>query len=469
MRITRIKVEELFGNPTYNYDIGLKIDPASNKRSSITILHGRNGSGKTVIFKMVAGLFGVGNCNPFIFWKYPFRLFEVYFDDKSRMTVTRDNNTKSPLESYPTISYIKGRGRPKKYDVGKNIKRDLLRRLPPPARRDVSDDDLMQILSGLGEDNYETEPVRTLYGGYYVASDRFADIAPDPSWLDDIRSKLDVHFVSTDRLLIRKRVSEDRQSTFRSRSREITSAAAIEENSKDLQRRISEVIFEANKTENDLNRSFPSNVVSSVLKENETWSYEKVATELDELKQERDRLVAVGLLDPGDELKVEEYENDSLGRVLKQYIEDSKKKLEVYDGLAEKIGRFKVILQEMLNDKDLIISKEGYQLKSQAKSNQSIPEKELSSGEQHLIVLMYNLLFRDTEQNDELILIDEPEISLHIAWQRLFVTSLEKISELSDFDVIIATHSPAIVRGRWDLEVSLHGDLAEGDENVKKS
>ena len=466
MRITRIKVKELFGNPTYDYDIGLKIDPDSDNRSSITILHGRNGSGKTVIFKMISGLFRIGNCNPFIFWKYPFRRFEITFDDKSRIAVTREYNQKDPLQSYPTISYIKGRGRPQKYDVGKNIRRELTRRLPPPIRRDVSDDDLIEILSSLGEDDFESEPFRSLFGGYYRGAERFADIAPEPSWLDVLRSKLDVHFVSTDRLLIRKRTLEDGPTSFRSRAREVTSAAAIEENSKDLKRRIGAVIFEANRTENDLNRSFPSNVVNSVLRGQETWSYERVATELEQLENKRDRLVSVGLLDPGDELTVEEYEDDTLGRVLKQYIEDSHKKLEVYDGLAEKIGRFKVILQDMLNDKHLTISKEGYQLKSEPKSDQSIPAKELSSGEQHLIVLMYNLLFRDTEENDELILIDEPEISLHIAWQRHFVSSLEKISELSDFDVMIATHSPAIVRGRWDLEVSLHGHPEQGEEHV---
>ena len=118
---------------------------------------------------------------------------------------------------------------------------------------------------------------------------------------------------------------------------------------------------------------------------------------------------------------------------MKLYIGDSNKKLDVYDGLAEKIGRFKEILQEMLNDKHLIISKEGYKLKSEPESDQSIPAKGLSSGEQHLIVLMYNLLFRDSEQQDELILLDEPEISLHIARQKRLVSSLETISKLSGF------------------------------------
>ena len=249
------------------------------------------------MFKMIAGLFGVGNYNPFIFWKYPFRSFEVAFDDRCRIAISREDSSISPFESYPTISYIKGRGRPKKYDVGKNIKRDLLRRLHPAARREVSDDDLMQILSSLGEDNLESEPFRTLYGGYYRGSDRFADIAPEPVWLEDIRARLDVHFVDTDRLLIRKRTLEDGPTSLRTRGSEITSAATIEENSKDLKRRISEVIVEANRTENDLNRSFPSNVVSSVLQQEESWSYGKVLDELEMLDERRNRLVEAGILD----------------------------------------------------------------------------------------------------------------------------------------------------------------------------
>ncbi len=463
MRITRIKVEKLFGNPTYNYDIGLKIDQDSAKRSSITILHGRNGSGKTVIFKMIAGLFGVGNYNPFIFWKYPFRLFEVAFDNGFRVSVTREYNSKNPLESYPTIKYIRGRGRPKQYDVGKNIKSDLLRRLPLSVRRDVSDDDLVHILSSLGDDNYETVSSRSLYdGSYYLDPDRFADIAPEPPWLGNLRSMLDVHFVSTNRLLIRKRVSGDRPSVFRSKGREITSAAAIEENSRDLQQRISNVNDDVIDIDNKLNQSFPNKIVNSVLENREGWSYAKVTDELNTLKKSSESLIAVGLLERSDQLDVEEYsDNTCLGIVLKQHIEDRHEKLNVYNDLAKKLTLFKQFMKETLNDKTVIISREGYKLQSE--EGLEIPPKQLSSGEQHLIVLMYNLLFRESDQNDELILIDEPEISLHIAWQKRFVSSLEEISKLSNFDVLIATHSPAIISGRWELEVSLHDHSERGE------
>ena len=73
----------------------------------------------------------------------------------------------------------------------------------------------------------------------------------------------------------------------------------------------------------------------------------------------------------------------------------------------------------------------------------------LSSGEQHEIVLLFELLF-ETKPNS-LILIDEPELSLHVAWQREMLKDLQEIADLSDFRAILATHSPQIINDRWDL------------------
>ena len=77
----------------------------------------------------------------------------------------------------------------------------------------------------------------------------------------------------------------------------------------------------------------------------------------------------------------------------------------------------------------------------------------LSSGEQHELVLLYELLFNT--RADSLILIDEPEISLHVAWQQQFLHDLLKMTQLSKFDVLLATHSPLIIDDRWDLTVEL--------------
>ena len=58
-------------------------------------------------------------------------------------------------------------------------------------------------------------------------------------------------------------------------------------------------------------------------------------------------------------------------------------------------------------------------------------------------------------------MIDEPEISLHVAWQQEFLHDLEKITDLAKFDVLIATHSPQIIHDRWDLTQELTGVILE--------
>jgi len=91
----------------------------------------------------------------------------------------------------------------------------------------------------------------------------------------------------------------------------------------------------------------------------------------------------------------------------------------------------------------------------QALDKSDIPADELSSGEQHELVLFYELLFKVKENT--LILIDEPELSLHVAWQLQLLKDLQEVSTLTHFDALIATHSPEIIDDRWDLTIELKG------------
>jgi predicted ATP-dependent endonuclease of OLD family len=42
-------------------------------------------------------------------------------------------------------------------------------------------------------------------------------------------------------------------------------------------------------------------------------------------------------------------------------------------------------------------------------------------------------------------LIDEPEISLHVAWQKEFLKDLQEIIKIQNMPVVIATHSPRLL------------------------
>lgn len=78
------------------------------------------------------------------------------------------------------------------------------------------------------------------------------------------------------------------------------------------------------------------------------------------------------------------------------------------------------------------------------KNGKDINMKELSSGE--LSILLSILKINSEIEDSSLILIDEPELSLHPAWQSQIIPSLEKcFSSYTDCHFIIATHSPLVV------------------------
>ena len=78
---------------------------------------------------------------------------------------------------------------------------------------------------------------------------------------------------------------------------------------------------------------------------------------------------------------------------------------------------------------------------------------QLSSGEKQMIIQVYELLFR--AQSGTLVLIDEPELSLHMMWQMNYLKNLTQIAKLRGFQCIVATHSPQIFNSLWSKSVDL--------------
>lgn len=78
----------------------------------------------------------------------------------------------------------------------------------------------------------------------------------------------------------------------------------------------------------------------------------------------------------------------------------------------------------------------------------------LSSGEQLAVSL-----FRAVAERPEasVLILDEPEISLSIEWQKILIESLLLLNE--NMQIIIATHSPAIIMRGWTDCVSEIDDL----------
>jgi predicted ATPase len=72
----------------------------------------------------------------------------------------------------------------------------------------------------------------------------------------------------------------------------------------------------------------------------------------------------------------------------------------------------------------------------------------LSSGEAQLFVILTHLFFNPAAQRANVFIIDEPELSLHVQWQELFVESISAANPRVQY--VLATHSPSIILERTD-------------------
>ena len=120
----------------------------------------------------------------------------------------------------------------------------------------------------------------------------------------------------------------------------------------------------------------------------------------------------------------------------------------------ELVAFFKFADKEMMVDETF-----GIRFKMNNASKTIIPITELSSGEKHVLLQLFELVF-DGKAGD-LVMVDEPELSFHPAWLNVYVSVLEKIQEFKleegrEMQIILATHSPMLVGGRWDETLDLY-------------
>ncbi|MDM8514948.1 AAA family ATPase [Desulfobacterales bacterium HSG16] len=109
------------------------------------------------------------------------------------------------------------------------------------------------------------------------------------------------------------------------------------------------------------------------------------------------------------------------------------------------------ITQEILNsvfqDFELKIEFKGIDRNKEVLFGNNSPAKikieDLSGGEQELITKVFTLHLSDIK--DSIILIDEPESSLHPNWQNRITQIYQGFADKNDNQIILATHSPHIV------------------------
>lgn len=125
--------------------------------------------------------------------------------------------------------------------------------------------------------------------------------------------------------------------------------------------------------------------------------------------------------------------------VLTPYIEMLNNKIKALDSLMEIISYLLKSLSGYLHEKIISFSiNEGLVIRHR-KNGEIVQPSSLSSGEKQLLILFSQVIVKSSECS--LILIDEPEISLNVKWQRMLMDTMNFFVGENHAQFIIATHS----------------------------
>lgn len=436
MRVKQISVKNLFG--IFNYSIPLHME------ERITIIHGPNGFGKTALLRMIDGLFNLRYSQ---LCSIPFGEFQADFEDGATLLINQERLEKA---AQLTFQFLK---------PGSETLSFSRKSVISPER---SDSHLHGELATWLQLTYKALDKKVQDKADEESSkpetiENVRKVSQEQALVETILRQIPVQFIQTQRLFDHRAnylLSSEKPSWTSDMAELAFNQPVVKKYGKELAGIINAKLAESAELSQSLDRSFPVRLVAEEAPA--ALSINELRNRLSELEKTRERLIAVGLLDKdGDSaFQIPTQIDETKRSVLSVYVNDVEQKLGVFDDMADRIELFKNTINRRFLYKQMTVNREkGFIFTTP--DDRPLPSSALSSGEQHELVLLYELLFRDKPES--LILIDEPELSLHIAWQERFLKDLQEIIKLTSMDFLIATHSPDIISDRWDLTVELKG------------
>ena len=82
---------------------------------------------------------------------------------------------------------------------------------------------------------------------------------------------------------------------------------------------------------------------------------------------------------------------------------------------------------------------------------------QLSSGEKQMLAILLTVLVEDNLPY--VLFMDEPEVSLHVEWQERLIELILSLNP--NVQIILTTHSPALVMNGWKDRVTEVSDITD--------
>lgn len=430
--IERVEIKKLFGR--FDYSINL-----AEHAQGISILTAPNGYGKSTILKIISS-FASGDHYYFIREKFGSIRFFLSGNEVVEIIHLNDDHEKNQvtIRSGSNQTKIKDPfgnqdGDERSFVVERNL--PFLTRIGQKTWRHDRTGEI-----------FDRTEILSRYGDHPV----FRRLIKRDEWLESIRQSIKVFSIPTNRLKFEEDI--DFRGHAAAKSSLMVGALAKEIQEK-MQFAIRNQFEEGRKKETN----FPTRLMES-LKEGISPKREAIIELIKSVQEYEERYGRLGLVPhtgTTEQLNVHAESTENAGMlVLKTYLDDIREKFSLLEDLAQRLDIFCTSINGLIAFKTIETSAdEGIVARVQDGERELLPLSVLSSGEQHLIVLIGKLVFNTNRGS--LVLIDEPEISFHPEWQEKFLLILEEIRKLNGFAVLLATHSPMLIGDRWDNVIEL--------------
>lgn len=444
MKLVRVEFTKLFGYFDYSIDF----------HDTVTILHGLNGCGKTTMLQTINAVF---NKEMDTIKSTDLQSVSFFFSTGAILKIDRKKIYLDPEKEKATgiiyLAYsIIENGKETVFDSFENtdeyqdiVKRFLKGYRPFPFLERINESTWYDRKR---ETKLNLEEVIAEYGTIIFrrySREYLEDDIPQP--VQDILASMDVRLIAADRLTVAKRVERQYGEDNIKIERRVNLIA------KDLSQKIRDTIQQYAQLSQAKDRTFPLRAI----KQSSPLTVDEIKSKMIELKSKRKEFVDTGILEEEqDDIGIHDLLDaitESNRQNLSLYAIDTEEKLNALSSLSSSINLFRNLIDKNFNNKRIVFNKDyGFRFVATYSDSTILPQS-LSSGEQHELVMFYDLIFNASENT--LILIDEPELSLHIKWQLDYVDELLQIISATKFSAVLATHSPQIIHDKWDLTVSL--------------
>lgn len=437
MLLKHVIVQNILGE--YTHEIRF------NDNKNYAIVYGPNGVGKTKLLEIIKA---ASELSYDTLMELPFSKATLTYDDTTELSITRTSiyNEEEDKNSYHgTFSLALPDGNKATWSaVDENDEFD--------AKIDSLNILYGELLANLTSQDEvpETSPNSIKR---WISPSNDVDMRNAPPAIRLFKDHSNCHLIETQRLKTQR--AQDRFSDHR--PRKLRDYRETDDRITVLSKQIIQLLNEAQTQHSQLSqqkeRSFPSRVLSAARNDRKRDA-DRIRELYKSQNEFRDRLAKIVSDNVSEGLDLPDGNLDDWAlALLELYVQDASEKLKPFEKILERIELLQKLVNKRLLNKTLSINEnKGLTIRHNDK-DEEIPLTSLSSGEQHQIILLCDLLLNVKE--GALVLIDEPEISLHVAWQLDFIPDVIQIAELVGFRFIVATHSPQIINGMWKEAIQL--------------